>query len=132
MYRFFISQFPNLSKITIKELSDKGQFKLESTIVQANQVITLAELNKLSFVPNLNKNGKTIFKWVKDNSNPVTNTISTNITINPLLDKPYFNERLFPTTATQDIKLSYIPTVIIPDTEEFKMDVYETNNNLSA
>lgn len=120
-----------LNKIKIIELPDKGTLKKENAIIELNEEILLSDLNKISFMPERNKNGATFFKWV--GNDPSENApVTVSITIEEVNDTPRFNELTFPTVAVEDHAFSFIPTIIEPDIPEYTIDIYEENDAFSS
>jgi hypothetical protein len=60
---FFDIDGDSLSKIKITSLPANGILKLSDAEVTLNQEITAAELNNLTFTPDVNFNGSTSFNW---------------------------------------------------------------------
>ena len=60
---FFDVDNDSLSKIKITSLPANGILKLSDAAVKVNQEIAAADLNKLTFTPDVNFNGNTSFTW---------------------------------------------------------------------
>lgn len=78
-----------LDKIQITSLPAQGNLQLNAVAVQMNQEITLNDLAKLRFVPNVNVNGTDSFKWKGFDGIAYSITESTVVlSIHPINDAP--------------------------------------------
>lgn len=78
-----------LTEVKIESLPANGTLKLSGTNITVNQVIPVANLPNITFVPNANWHGSTSFTWNgKDATSYATTSKSVNITVNSVNDAP--------------------------------------------
>ena len=70
-----------LYKVKITSLPENGTLKLESTSISVNDEISAGNLPQISFVPNINWNGNTSFKWVGYTDSLSTSEVTMTITL---------------------------------------------------
>jgi hypothetical protein len=126
-----------LVSIVVKTLPQKGSLKLDNNAVILEQIIPVSELNKLTFIPETNKNGVAEFTFL--NNDGMDNSVTSyKVTVNilPVNDAPDFN-----IPATINVDEDFTPEVIvqlqpapIPEDEISQVVTYaiqpETSDNL--
>ena len=128
----FAKIFPDstpLTQVKIIELSAKGDLRLGNSLVTKNQIIPADDLNRLTFKPYKNVNGKAIFKWLGNDLNVTFRTI---ITIKPVSDTHRFDETRFPTIAAEDSEFKFMPIVIHPDKDQYYIDIRENDYKITG
>ena len=116
-----------LQHIVFTQVSTKGTLKLvnEPITLEPSLDISKDNLSNLSFKPNDDAFGTTVFKWKAYDGNQFSNEASITINITEVNDPPKFNEINFPSYTYEDDNFSFTPTVIEPDIKEHYINITE-------
>ncbi|MET3292918.1 UNVERIFIED_CONTAM: hypothetical protein ABID98_005615 [Brevibacillus sp. OAP136] len=77
-----------LAKVQIVGLPEHGTLKVDGHAINANDELTMADLDKLSFVPDADWNGSTSFTWKGNDGNSYSALATFTLVIAPVEDLP--------------------------------------------
>ncbi|MBD2485737.1 DUF4347 domain-containing protein, partial [Planktothrix sp. FACHB-1365] len=96
----------SLTQIKITSLPTGGTLKLNGVDIKAEDVITLANLDKITFVPTPNSSGDSSFKWKGyDGEKYAVNDATVNLKITPVNDPPVVTD--ISKTADEDTTITF-------------------------
>jgi VCBS repeat-containing protein len=122
----------NPSQIKLLSLPDAGILALNGIAVTAGQIITLADVNNLTFTPNANFNGTTSFGWNASDGTTFGAGETVNITVNPVNDAPVAQNDTVTTAADTAIGLNLLNNDSDADNNSLILDNLETQNILGT
>ncbi|PKQ62751.1 hypothetical protein BZG02_11115 [Labilibaculum filiforme] len=95
----------DLDKIQIKSLPTNGSLELDGVAVTNDQIIDVADLGKLVYIPNPDFNGTDSFTWIGNDGTDYSTSIATvSLTVNAVNDPPAAQNDSFNTD--EDVQLS--------------------------
>jgi VCBS repeat-containing protein len=122
----------NPSQIKLLSLPDAGILTLNGIAVTAGQIVTIADVNNLTFTPNPNFNGTTSFGWNASDGTTFAAGETVNITVNPVNDAPVAQNDSVTTPADTAIGLNLLSNDSDADNNSLILDNLENQNTLGT